>query len=580
MSSDVTRLPAPEERRARLARRFPSWTPMTIAGALDRAVDEFADRPLVITDDRTYTYREVQDWSRRLAAGLVAVGVRPGDHVALVLANHPEFVAIKFAIARTGATCIPINYMYRSGELGYVLAQSDAKVLIVMDRFKDIDHLGSLDKLIPGWESQAGGQAMPELRQVVTFSPQGADRPGAMTLTDLESAGTDAAREELATRERTPDTAGVSDILYTSGTTGTPKGVMLTHDQVVRMAYAAAYSRALEDGRRLIYPMPMYHVFGYMECLMAVLFVGGAVVPLVTFDARHMLRSIAAHGVHEVVAVPAVTLPLVAEARRGDYDISTLHTVFSSGGAAPETIWDDIREVFGDVEITTGYGMTETTAATTTTLPGGDDGALRTTNGRIRDAGAAGDPALGGRIAEYKAVDVETGVDVPPGAQGHLLVRGPTITQGYYKKPEETALAFTDDGWLRTGDLGTIDAGGDLKLTGRLKESLRVGGEMVMPKEIEAVLEEHPGVLQAHVCGVPHERMGEVCCAWVTPTDEDHPPAAEELVALCAERLASYKVPRNIFFAQPEELPQTATGRVQKFRLTELTQQRLQEAQA
>ena len=569
-------LPPAADRRRALAARFPTWTPRTLSQALDHAVLEFADRPLVIADDRTLTYADVQAWSRRLAAGLVELGVEAGDHVALVLPNHPEFIPVKFAIARAGATCVPVNYLYRAHEVRYVLEQSDAKVAIVVDRFRELDHLGALDAFIPGWERGGGGEAIPGLRHVVVFSPDGAVRAGATTLADLEAMATDASLEELARREERADPSGVSDILYTSGTTGTPKGVMLTHDQVVRIAYAAAYSRAVEDGRRLCYPMPMYHVFGYMECLMTVLYVGGAVVPRVVFDAADMLLAIERHGVHEVVAVPAVMLPLLAEARKGGYDLSTVHTVFSSGGAAPETIWDEIREVFGDVEITTGYGMTETTAATTTTLPEGDDRYLRASNGKLRDAGVAGDPDLGGLIATYKAVDVETGEEVPLGQQGHLLARGPTITQGYYRKPEETALAFTDDGWLRTGDLGTLDADGYLKLTGRLKESLRVGGEMVMPREIEAVLEEHPGVLQAHVCGVPHERMGEVCAAWVIPVDPAAPPGRDELVALCEERLARFKVPRSVFFAQPAELPQTATGRVQKHRLSELTVQRLQ----
>jgi fatty-acyl-CoA synthase len=541
-------LPPAAERRAALDERFPTWTPMTVSGALDAAVERYADRPLVITDEREYSYREVQQWSRDIAAGLIAQGIASGDHVAMVMANHPEFVAVKFAIARAGAVCIPINYLFRGAELGGIA---------------------------PGWESEGGGVTIPKLQRVVVFSPEGATRDGAMTLAELTDAGTDATRAELSRRERTADPTAYSDILYTSGTTGRPKGVLLAHDQVVRMAYAAAYQRALEDGRRLGFPMPMYHVFGYMECLMAAMFVGGAIVPRVVFDAVDMLNSIARHRVNEVVAVPAVTLPLVAELQSGAYDCSSVHTVFSSGGAAPATIWDDIRAAFGDVELTTGYGMTETTAATTCTMPEDVHEVLTTTNGRLRYAGAAGDPALAGLIATYKATDIQTGEDLAPGELGHLLARGPTITDGYYNKPEETAPAFTPDGWLKTGDIGTIDADGNLKLAGRLKESFRVGGEMVMPKEIENVLTSHPGVADTHVCGLPHARMGEVGCAWVIVRDPDNPPERDELIAYCSARLARFKVPRHIIFTKAEELPVTATGRVQKFRLTEMAQQRL-----
>lgn len=565
------------ERRAEIDRRFRPWKTTTISQVLDRGAAEFPARPLVITDNRTFSYADIMSWSRRLAAGLVASGVKSGDHVAMVMGNYPEFVAIKFAIARTGATCIPINYLFRAKELGYVLEQSDAKVLITMQRLRDNDYLGALDELIPGWESAAGGEVLTKLQQVVVFSPEGDVRPGAMSLAALEAAATDEATAELDHREQTVDPQSYSDILYTSGTTGSPKGVLLRHDQIVRMAYSAAYQRAFEDGRRMAFPLPMYHVFGYMECLMAVIFVGGAIVPQVSFDAPAMLAGLSRDGVGEIVAVPAVTLPLIAEARRGEYDLSSVHTVFSSGGAAPPTIWDDIRSVFGSVEITTGYGMTETTAATTCTMPEGDDELLRTTHGQLRDAGAAGDSELGGHLAIYKTVDLVTGEDLPAGVQGHLLVRGVVVTDGYYKKADETALAFTEDGWLKTGDVGTIDADGHLVLTGRLKESFRVGGEMVMPKEIEAVLAEHPGVAEAHVVGIPHARMGEVACAWIIPSDPANPPDATELSGFCAGRLARFKVPRHVIFASLDELPLTATGRVQKFRLSEMSQDRLEQ---
>lgn len=568
--SDRPTLPPPAERRAALEDRFRPWRSMTLAAVLDRAVEEFAERPLFITDDRTYTYRDIEQWSQRIAAGLVASGVQAGDHVALIMANYPEFAAVKFAIARVGATCVPINYLFRAKEIGYVLDQSDAAMLITMDRYRDLDYLAALDTIVPGWEATGGRGAIESLRHVVVFSPGGDLRPGATTLADLESAGTEDARAEVAARESAIDPQSYSDILYTSGTTGSPKGVLLKHDQVVREAYAAAYQRALEDGRRMGFPMPMYHVFGYLECLVPVLFVGGAVVPEVVFDARHMLHSIERHRVNEVVAVPAVTLPLLAEYARGEYDVSSVHTVFSSGGVAPPTIWDDIRAVFGDVEFVTGYGMTETTASTACTDPEDDPILLVTSNGRLRRGGIAGDPELGGRVAVYKTVDPETERDIEPGERGHLLVRGLVVTDGYYRKPEETALAFTADGWLRTGDIGTVDADGILTLTGRLKESFRVGGEMVMPREIEVVLGEHPAVAEAHVAGIPHPRMGEVACAWIVLVDPDRPPEPQVFIDHCTENLARFKVPRHVFFIRAEDLPVTATGRVQKFRLTEL----------
>jgi len=573
MTKRVALAPA-AARRSALEARFTPWPSMTLSQALDVAARDFGDRPFFITDERSYTYREIQDWSRRLAAGMIELGVVAGDHVALVIANYPEFAAIKFAIARIGAVCVPINFLLRAAEVGYMLEQSDATVLITMDAHRGLDYLESLDSLAPGWEGSGGGGAIPRLRQVVVFSPSGAERDGAMTFADLEAAGTDRSRDELAARESSADANSYCDILYTSGTTGNPKGVLLKHDQIVRMAYAAAYQRAFADGRRIAFPVPMYHVFGYVECLMAVIFVGGAVVPQVAFDADQMLTGVGRHRVSEIAAVPAVTLPLLAQFHRGDYDVSSVHAVFSTGGVAPPTIWDDIRDVFGDVECATGYGMTETTASITCANPEDDDDMLETC-GRLRSAGAAGDPDIGGNVAACTMVDPVSGAGLPPGEPGHLLVRGTVVTDGYYNKPEETALAFTEDGWLRTGDIGSIDADGVLRLTGRLKESLRVGGEMVMPREIEIVLNEHPQVVEAHVAGLPHDRMGEVVCAFVVLRDPDHAPDPAELTEHCAAALARFKVPRHVLYITAADLPLTATGRVQKFRLTEMARIRI-----
>ncbi|MGH7822061.1 MAG: AMP-binding protein, partial [Candidatus Binatia bacterium] len=251
-------LPPPEERRRRLEACYPSWRPMTLSQALDAAAEESPDRPFVITDARTYTYCDVCDWSRRLASGLVARGVQPGDHVALILANHPEFVAAKFALARAGAVAVPINFLLRRRELDYILRQSDATLLLTMDRFRDQDYLAELDALMPGWPTAGGGAAYPRLREVFVFPTAEPSRPGVLGLADLESCATPESHREIGRRERSADPEFRSDVIYTSGTTGSPKGVMLTHDMILRVAYASAYWRAFEDGRRFVFALPMY----------------------------------------------------------------------------------------------------------------------------------------------------------------------------------------------------------------------------------------------------------------------------------------------------------------------------------
>ena len=549
---------------------------MTIAQALDRATLEFSARPLVITDSRSYSYQDIQNWSRALAAGLVACGVQAGDHVALLLANFPEFVAIKFAIARIGAVAVPINCALKGQELSYILEQSDSKVLITMDRLRDRNYLDDFDVLAPGWEQSGGGTRWPALRHIFVHGTEGEPRAGAISLHQLTAMGTPDSRAETGWRESSGDPNFRSDVIYTSGTTGLPKGVMLSHDMILRAAYASAYTRAFEDGRRILFSLPMYHVFGYVECLVACTFVGGAIVPQVFFDATQMLEAAALHRATEMVCVPMMTLKLLEVARAKGFDGSSLLAMFNSGGVSPATIWQDIRSLLGAREVLTAYGMTETTASTTCTQPEDPDSYLLNTNGRLKFAGVAGDPALAGVLALYKTIDPVNGADLPVGTSGELVVRGPIVTTGYYKKPEETRAAFNAQGWLHTGDLGCITPEGYLCLTGRLKETYRCGGEMVMPREIEELLNDHPLVSQALVVGIPDEKMGEIGCICVVPAGQ-RLPEAQELIDLCTARLARFKVPRHVVFMSAEEVPLTATGRPQKFKLAEIAKQRLRQ---
>jgi fatty-acyl-CoA synthase len=530
---------------------------------LDAAAAEFPTRPYVITDTQTWTYSDIQAWSERLAAGLLAAGVQPGDHVAMLMANHPEFVAVKFAISRVGAVAVPINFLNRRDELGYVLRQSDAVLLVTMDSFRGLDYLGFLDELAPGWVEQSGGTAFPRLKQVVVFPASGqAVRAGAKALGSL---GDGAAPWQAITH---PGPASNSDIIYTSGTTGSPKGVMLSHDMMLRAAFGSAWGRAFEDGRRVLFSLPMYHVYGYVEGLLSVLFVGGAIVPRLKFDAVDTLEAVARHGVNDLLLIPTMTLALIDELKSRPYALEPLHSVLSSGGRSPAYIWQDIVDHLRPLEITTGYGMTEVTASSTVTRPDDPMSRLLSTNGRLRDVGPAGTGGPDGKLVLYRVVNPDTGQDVAPGDIGELLARGPGVTAGYYNKPEATAEAFTADGWLLTGDLARMDAEGYLMLAGRRKESYRCGGEQVLPSDAEDLLATHPAVWQAHVVPVPDERMGEVGVACVVLREQATVTPAE-LTAFCAQWLARFKVPRHILLMKAEDIPVTPSGRARKFLLVQ-----------
>jgi len=522
----------------------------------------------VITDDRTLTYADTARLAARFADGLAAFGVRTGDRVGILMANYPEFVPLKFAVAKAGAIAIPFNYLYRADELAYVLAQSECSGLITMTGFGDLDYLGMLDDIAPGWQSGAVAN-LPALKRVVLLSTDGRDRDGALTVAGLCELGE---RNIGAAAGSSANPDDIGDMLYTSGTTGSPKGVLVTHDAVQRTAYASALTRAFEDGRRILFSLPCYHMFGYIEGLLAAMVVGGAIIPQTEFHPVRYFAGIQRHRATDILCVPTMTVALLEHPQRASYDLSSLSAILSGAAPAPIWLWERVRDELGVDEIVTGYGMTECGGAMTLTLPEDDLAYTANTVGRPKLAGAAGVPNADA-ITVYKTIDPETGADLPPHTEGELASRGPTNMLGFWRKPEETAAALRD-GWVRSGDLGRVREDGYLEVTGRSKELYKSGGELVMPKEIEELLSTHPAISQAFAIGVPDERWGDVGCVCVVraPGAEI---TADEVIALCKEKLARFKVPKRVLFLAASDLPTTPTGKVQKFRLVRWAQKQL-----
>ncbi len=308
-------------RRTELLDTFGEWTPHTLGQWLDDRAARYGDRPLVITDEQTFTYAETAERATALADGLVTLGVRPGDQVGLLLANFAEFVPLKFAIAKAGAVAVPLNYLYRADELAYVLAQSECRVLITMTGFAGLDHLGMLDEIAPGWaEIRREDRRLPLLHTVIQLDTDGRERPGVLTVDELASLGE---RHSGAMAGIETDPAAVGDILYTSGTTGAPKGVMVTHDAVLRTGFASALTRAFADGRRILFSLPCYHMFGYVEGIIAATIVGGAVIPQPTFSPEGYLSGIERHRATDILCVPTMTIALLEHPKRHDYDLSS-----------------------------------------------------------------------------------------------------------------------------------------------------------------------------------------------------------------------------------------------------------------
>lgn len=560
-----------QDRRDHLERRFPHWAPRTLDDFLDRCAEEFGDRPLVLADEVTMTYSDVAELSRRLAAGLVAMGVRPGDRVGMVMANHPEFTPIKFAIARAGAVAVPFNFLYREEELAYVLKQSRCNVLVTMTAFADLDYPAMLDRVAPGWD-RGPVTEFPELRGIVQLPTGGTPRDGVRTVAELVTLGDgvlgdgalgDGAEGDVPRGTRTPHE--LADILYTSGTTGSPKGVMVTHDGVLRTGYASALTRAFEDGRRILFSLPCYHMFGYVEGLLAAMFVGGAIIPRTRFSAADYFAAIERHRATEILCVPTMTVALLEHADRSEYDVSSVFAILSGAAPAPIWLWEKVRTELGITEITTGYGMTECGGAMTMSLPDDDLERHSATVGRIKLAGVAGLADEDGALCGYRTIDPVSGSELQSGEEGELISRGPTHMLGYWDKPAETAETLRED-WVHSGDLGRVRHDGYVQITGRSKELYKSGGELVMPKEIEELLTAMPGISQAYAVGVPDDRWGEVGCVWIVP-EPGSTVRPDDVLTVCREKLARFKVPKHILLTTSEELPTTPTGKVQKFRL-------------
>jgi fatty-acyl-CoA synthase len=536
-----------EHRRAAMERRHPAWVPMPLDRYLAFAARDFADRPLIITDDGSMTYAEVDAEASRIAQMLRDRGVKTGDRVALLMANYPITVALLFGIWRAGATAVPLNTLYRPEELGFVLRQSAPQLLIAMTRFLKRDFAAEIASILP------------EGVDLLLYDPEAPATSDLIAAIDSVSA--------IAPASEAGPAGAPAVIMYTSGTTGSPKGVVLTHDNLLRAAYAGAHHQAFEDGRRAIFSLPLYHGFGLVVGLLSGLVVGGSIVPLPRFDPRAMLAGIARHRATYLMGVPTMTVAMLEIAEQEAFDLSSLTAIHSAAAPTPSWVWGRIQYVFGCSEIFTSYGQTEATATIICTQPGDPIEVVATTQGIIVKGGVSGIPERGGDIAEFRIVDPETGADSPAGVPGEIWTRGPMNSLGYLDRPADTAALFAH-GWLRTGDRGYFREDGNLLLTGRTKELFKSRGELVSPKEIEEVITTHPAVREAYVIGMPDERYGECGCAWLVAAGPVAPTAGE-VTEYLATLLPRYKMPRDIWFIDGAELPKTGTGKVQKNLLRE-----------
>jgi len=564
-----------QERRSSLERAFDPWPRQTLAQHFERMADNFGDRYVLVTPEVSLTYRELYESVRHKAKGLLALGVSPRDHVALLLANGAEFLDLALAVSMVGGVAVPLNTMLREDELDYILEQSDSKWLFVHQSTGSNEHEKAVMSILSNRQTEGTPLTLKEV-VVLPTSKEGVAE-NFRSWEEFCNAADSVSEEVLDNayaKSKYPDE--VVNIIYTSGTTGQPKGVMLTSDMLLRCAYSSALSRAFDDGRRIFTPLPLYHVFAWVEGLLTVSFVGGCVVTTPGFRASQALEMMQEWKVEDFLCVPTILLALVNEAEHGGYDTSSLQALMCAAAPCPVPLWERAVRVFGIKELCSGYGGTEASAATVHTEVGDSIEKVSSTVGRIKPGGPSGLVEYGGRNSEYKVVDPDTREQLPVGSVGELVVRGNFVTRGYYKKPEETAAVIDYDGWFYTGDLGCMRPDGYLEFHGRAKELYKVSGENVSPKEVEEVISQHPCVEQVYVVGVPSLMTDETGAAFIE-FREGQSASRAEIVSWCRERLARFKVPRYYFFLSHGEWPMTGTGKIQKFLLSDIAQERIRE---
>ena len=544
-------------------RNGPALVDMTLGDMLDRQAAQFGPRPAVCVDDATqaqtthWTYAQLRDHADRAARGLMALGVQAGDRVALMAANCAQWVMLEYALAKVGAVLVTVNPALKRDELAYVLVQGRVSMLIFAPSFRGADIGADLLALMPDLATVTNGHRdapaqFPLLRNLVCIGQGGGSfaRPFADML-DLGDTVPDSARQ---TRQAAVKARDVAQIQYTSGTTGKPKGAMLTHYSTLNNARLMADRGGYTPDDIMLSAMPLFHTAGCVCNVMAMLACGGCLVTMDAFDPARMLALWQRQRPSLLNAVPTMMTRMLEHPDAARTDLRTLRRVISGGTNIPPSLMHRMRDQTGGEPLII-MGMTECSPVITQTWPDDD---LET---RLQTAGT---PLP---HTEIRIIDPDSGAVVPFGMAGELCIRGYLTMAGYFDMPDKTAETIDSDGWLHSGDLAVLDASGHLRIVGRLKDMIIRGGENVYPVEIETCLLDHPMVSQAQVVGVPDPELGKDIFAFVVGT-QGSTATEPDLQAFCKSRMARHKMPKYISLV--DQMPMTANGKIQKFALRDM----------
>ncbi|MDD2271702.1 MAG: AMP-binding protein [Desulfuromonadaceae bacterium] len=537
----------------------------TVGGLLDDMARRYPDNEAVVYPERNlrYSYKQFNDTCRQVAKGLLRLGIKKGDNVSIWAYNVPEWLLLQFATAKIGAVLVTVNTSYKSAELEYILNQSDSTSLFMVGSFKDTNYVETLASVVPELTTSEPCHLtttkLPFLKNVIFI---GQDTPaGMLNFDSIIQMGEELPDSELDAVEATLSCHDTINMQYTSGTTGFPKGVMLTHYNLVNNGFQIGECMKFTERDRLCIPVPFFHCFGCVLGVMVCVTHGSTMVPVEIFDPLKVLQTIEKEKCTAVHGVPTMFIAELEHPEFATFDLSSMRTGIMAGSVCPIEVMKRAVKDMHVTEITSVYGQTESSPGITQTRT---DDAIEL---RVATVGRA----LPG--AEVKIVDIETGATLPPGKQGELCARGYMVMKGYYKMPEETASVIDADGWLHTGDLAIMDENGYCKITGRIKQMIIRGGENIYPREIEEFLYTHPKVSDIQVYGVPDKKYGEQVMAAII-LKKGIEMTEEEVRDFCRGKIANYKIPKYVKFV--EGYPMTASGKIQKFKMREMAIKELQ----
>jgi fatty-acyl-CoA synthase len=537
----------------------------TVGSLLDDMAYRFPDNEALVYPERglRYTYKQLNETCRQIAKGLHRLGIKKGDNIAIWAYNVPEWVLLQFASAKIGTILVTVNTSYKSTELEYILKQSDSTSLFMVGSFKDTDYVETIGGVVPELAVSTPGKLntprLPFLKNVIFIGPE--TPAGMLNFDAIIKMGEGVSDSDLEAIEATLDCFETINMQYTSGTTGFPKGVMLTHYNIVNNGFNIGECMKFSEKDRLCIPVPFFHCFGCVLGVMACVTHATTMVPVEIFDPLKVLQAIEKEKCTAVHGVPTMFIAELEHPEFGNFDLSSLRTGIMAGSPCPIEVMNKVISQMHVGEITIAYGQTESSPVITQTRTDDPIELRVATVGR-----ALPDVSV-------KIVDIETGATLPPGKQGELCTKGYLVMKGYYKMPDETARAINGDGWLHTGDLAIMDENGYCKITGRIKQMIIRGGENIYPREIEEFLYTHPKVSDIQVYGVPDRKYGEQIMAAII-LKKDVTMTEEEVRNFCHDKIANYKIPKYVKFV--DGYPMTASGKIQKFKMREMAIKELQ----